>query len=74
MLLDLEAAAPKAEWALASVARTPSDAPIVVAAAMLALDHGRCAAARVALGGVARDRLILLPEIEAAVGRPDRKP
>jgi carbon-monoxide dehydrogenase medium subunit len=59
--LDREAA-----WALASVARTPSDAPIVVAAAMLALDHGRCAAARVALGGVAQ-MPILLPEIEAAL-------
>ena len=59
--LDREAA-----WALASVARTPSDAPIVVAVAMLALEHGRCAAARVALGGVA-EMPILLPEIEAAV-------
>jgi carbon-monoxide dehydrogenase medium subunit len=55
-----------AEWALASVARTPSDAPIVAAVAMLALDHGRCAAARVALGGVA-ETPILLPEIEAAL-------
>ena len=48
------------------MARTPSDAPIVVAAAMFALDHGRCAAARVALGGVAQ-MPILLPEIEAAL-------
>jgi CO/xanthine dehydrogenase FAD-binding subunit len=56
----------EAEWALASVARTPSDTPIVVAAAMLALDHGRCGAARVALGGVAQIP-ILLPEIEAAL-------
>jgi carbon-monoxide dehydrogenase medium subunit len=64
--LDPEAASPEAEWALASVARTPSDAPIVVVAAMLALDHGRCAAARVALGGVAQ-MPILLPEIEAAL-------
>ena len=56
----------EAEWALASVARTPSDAPIVVAVAMLALDHGRCAAVRVALGGVA-ETPILLPEIEAAL-------
>jgi len=57
---------PEAGWALASVARTPSDAPIVVAVAMLALDHGRCAAARVALGGVAQ-MPILLPEFEAAL-------
>ena len=64
--LDPEAAPPEAEWALASVARTPSDAPIVVSAAMLALNHGRCAAARVALGGVAQ-MPILLPEIEAAL-------
>ena len=48
------------------MARTPSDAPIVVAVAMLALDHGRCAAVRVALGGVA-ETPILLPEIEAAL-------
>ena len=65
-LLDPEAVPPETEWALASVARTPSDAPIVVAAAMLALDHGRCAAARVALGGVAQ-MPILLPEIEATL-------
>ena len=64
--LDPAAARPEAEWALASVARTPADTPIVVAAAMLALDHGRCAAARVALGGVAQ-MPILLPEIEAAL-------
>jgi aerobic carbon-monoxide dehydrogenase medium subunit len=56
----------KATWALASVARTPSDAPIVIAVAMLAQEHGRCAAARVALGGVA-EMPIVLPEIEAAV-------
>jgi carbon-monoxide dehydrogenase medium subunit len=64
--LDPDAAPPQAGWALASVARTPSDAPIVVAAAMLALDRGRCAAARVALGGVAQ-MPILLSEIEAAL-------
>ena len=51
---------------MASVARTPSDTPIVVAAAIFALDHGRCAATRVALGGVA-ETPILLPEIEAAL-------
>ena len=66
VLLDPEAAPPQAEWALASVARTPSDAPIVVVAAMLALDHGRCVAARVALGGVAQSP-ILLPEIETVL-------
>ena len=56
----------EAEWALASVARTPSDAPIVVVVAMLALEHGRCAAVQVALGGVA-EMPILLPEIESAL-------
>ncbi|MCU0503231.1 MAG: FAD binding domain-containing protein [Anaerolineae bacterium] len=56
----------EAAWALASVARTPSDAPIVIAVAMLSLEHGRCAAARVALGGVA-EMPIMLPEIATAV-------
>jgi CO/xanthine dehydrogenase FAD-binding subunit len=64
--LDPESAPPDAGWALASVARTPSDAPIVVAAAMLALERGSCTAARVALGGIAQSP-ILLPEIEAAL-------
>jgi carbon-monoxide dehydrogenase medium subunit len=66
MLRDPKAALPEAERALVSVARTPSDAPIVVAVATLALDRERCAAARVALGGVAR-LPILLPEIEATL-------
>ena len=57
---------PKAEWALTTVARTPADAPIVVAATMLAVDDGRCSAARLALGGVAATP-ILLPEIAAAL-------
>jgi aerobic carbon-monoxide dehydrogenase medium subunit len=64
--LDSDAMLLQTERALVSVARTPSDAPIVVAVAMLALDHGRCAAARVALGGVAQSPL-LLPEIEATL-------
>ncbi|MEJ5200126.1 MAG: FAD binding domain-containing protein, partial [Anaerolineae bacterium] len=38
--------------ALANVARTPADAPIVVAAAYLERDGERCCAARLALGGV----------------------
>jgi aerobic carbon-monoxide dehydrogenase medium subunit len=39
--------------ALAIVARTPADAPIVLAAAALTIADGRCAAARLVLGGVA---------------------
>jgi carbon-monoxide dehydrogenase medium subunit len=66
VLLDPETTPPKAEWALASVARTPSDTPILVVAAMLALDHGRCVAARVAMGGIAQSP-VLLPEIETVL-------
>jgi carbon-monoxide dehydrogenase medium subunit len=51
-------------YALADVARTPSDAPIVVAAAAIALNKGRCTGARLALGGVALDPG-RLPEVEA---------
>jgi len=40
-------------YGLADVARTPSDAPIVLAAAALALTEGRCQVARLALGGAA---------------------
>jgi carbon-monoxide dehydrogenase medium subunit len=61
--LDPKAAPTEAEWALATVARTPSDEPIVVAAAMFALDDGRCSAARVALGGVAQ-LPVVVPETE----------
>ncbi len=50
--------------ALVDVARTPSDAPIVAAAAALSQANGRCAAARLALGGVA-DAPARLPEVEA---------
>jgi len=52
------------DYALADVARTPADAPIVVAAAALAIAEGRCTQARLALGGVASDP-IRLPEAEA---------
>ncbi len=38
---------------LATVARTPADAPIVVASAVLLVSSGRCLAAHLALGGVA---------------------
>ncbi len=55
-----------AGYALADVARTPADAPIVVAAAALAVADGRCTRARVALGGVA-DRPVRLPEVEAVL-------
>jgi CO/xanthine dehydrogenase FAD-binding subunit len=50
--------------ALVDVARTPSDAPIVAAAAALSQANGRCATARLALGGVA-DAPARLPEVEA---------
>jgi CO/xanthine dehydrogenase FAD-binding subunit len=45
---------------LAIVGRTPADAPIVVAVAALTLRDGRCAAARLALGGVAPTPMRLL--------------
>ncbi len=51
-------------YALADVARTPADAPIVVAAAALAWAEGRCTHARVALGGAA-DQPVRLPAVEA---------
>jgi len=50
--------------ALATVARTPADAPIVLAVASLTMDDGRCADVRLALGGVAKTPL-RLPEVEA---------
>ncbi len=49
---------------LAHAARTPADAPIVVAAAVLACTGDRCAHARLALGGVA-ETPIRLPAVEA---------
>ncbi len=51
-------------YGLADVARTPADAPIVVAAAMISLAYGACTQARLALGGVAAEP-IRLPEVEA---------
>ena len=39
-------------YALADVARTPADAPIVVAGAMICVAYGRCTHVRLALGGV----------------------
>lgn len=53
-----------AGYALADVARTPADAPIVVAAASLAVAAGRCTQARVAVGGVA-DQPVRMPAVEA---------
>jgi carbon-monoxide dehydrogenase medium subunit len=50
--------------ALEVVARTPADAPIVAAAAVLTCDGDRCAYGRLALGGVA-DVPLRLPEVEA---------
>jgi carbon-monoxide dehydrogenase medium subunit len=63
---DARVTPPNAEWALTNVARTPADAPIVVAAAMLALDDGHIVHANLALGGVA-ETPILLREVERAL-------
>ena len=52
--------------AMAGVARTPADTPIVLAVAVLTVATGTCLAARLALGGVAETPLIL-PQIEAAL-------
>jgi carbon-monoxide dehydrogenase medium subunit len=49
---------------LACVARTPADAAIVLAVALLELDGGRCLRARLALGGVA-DAALRLEEVES---------
>lgn len=51
-------------YALTEVGRTPADAPIVVAAAAVGRKDGRCAYARLALGGVA-ETPVRLPEVEA---------
>ncbi len=57
-------------YALAEVGRTPADAPIVIAAAAVGLRDGRCAYARLALGGVA-ETPIRLPAVEAMLaGQP----
>ncbi len=53
-------------YALADVARTPADAPIVVAGAAITIAYGSCTHARLALGGVA-DTPIHLPEVEAVL-------
>ena len=51
-------------YALADVARTPADAPIVVAAAAISVAYGACTHARLALGGIAPCP-VRLPEVEA---------
>ena len=51
-------------YALADVARTPADTPIVVAGAMVCAAYGRCTHVRLALGGVAPDP-VSLSEVEA---------
>jgi CO/xanthine dehydrogenase FAD-binding subunit len=48
---------------LATVARTPADSPIVLAAATLEAEGGRCVSARLALGGVA-PTAVRLAEVE----------
>ncbi len=66
LITELVAPAPAAGTgaALATVARTPADAPIVLAAAALTTARGACVAARLALGGVA-ERPVRLPAVEA---------
>lgn len=55
---------------LATVARTPSDSPIVLAAAALRVEGMLCAGARLALGGVA-PTAVRLTEVEARLtGQP----
>ncbi len=68
-------------YGLSQVARTPSDRPIVVAAAMLSFSYGICRQARLALGGVAPHPIrlteveflladqALTPELIASAGR-----
>jgi carbon-monoxide dehydrogenase medium subunit len=66
LLLDAAETPSGAAWALAAVARTPADAPIVVVAAMLAVQDGLCSDARLAIGGVAPTPVVL-PEITTAL-------
>lgn len=60
----------RAGGALATVARTPADAPIVVAAATVQRAGDRCAAAGLALGGVADAPLDRRDAVADLVGRP----
>lgn len=56
--------------ALAQVARTPADAPIVVAAATVRRNGERCVVARLALGGVADATLDLSDVAVTLTGQP----
>ena len=72
LITDLVIACPSPPigGAIASVGRTPADAPIVLAAAALAAANGQCQTARLALGGVA-DAPLRLSEIEEQlIGKP----
>ncbi len=62
--------APHTTAALASVARTPADAAIVIAAASVCRDGEQCTAARLALGGVADAPWDASPLAAELVGRP----
>lgn len=68
LILGVEVRAPAdpAGAALAAVARTPADAPIVLAVACLTRAGDRCVSARLVVGGVA-DRPLRLPQVEAAL-------
>lgn len=57
-------------YALATVERTPSDAPVVLAAAALTVADGRCTAARLVLGGVAPAPLRVIPVEAVLTGQP----
>jgi CO/xanthine dehydrogenase FAD-binding subunit len=52
--------------ALTSVARTPSDTPIVLAAVTLTVQAGQCADVRIALGGLG-DAPVRYPEVETVL-------
>jgi carbon-monoxide dehydrogenase medium subunit len=59
--LRVPAAAQEAGYGFEAVARTPADAPIVLAVAGLAAQDGRCTDARLIVGGVADAPVRLAP-------------
>jgi carbon-monoxide dehydrogenase medium subunit len=62
LIVDVVIPTAASAWtgAMTAVARTPSDAPIVLACAALAIKDGRCTHARLAVGGVAEQPLRLM--------------
>jgi CO/xanthine dehydrogenase FAD-binding subunit len=55
---------------LAEVGRTPSDAPIVAACAVLEVADGKCTRAGLALGGVSETAIVAADAVGGLVGRP----